>query len=751
MKNITAFSLLTAFMISFSCSNEEKALREQFADPPERFRPLIITHSRTLTDPAAIDWIEERRAGGTVLDAGVRPGGKDSEEMWVEPSYLDDPELFAGMRSSMEELKQRGLSMWIYDELGYPSASAGGRVLEGHPEYALWAVNCRTFLPENRIVKVECGTREVEYCVAVQGEPVSGQPSEILDLTHKARKGSFVWEAPEGEWKVCLFERYQPDTWKRHNARRRNVNIMDRKAVARFIELTHERYAAELGEQLQDVELFFTDEPQFGATEPWIYGAEKADPAVQWCDELPEAFQAKKGYPVSEALPYLFNELGPETGRYRYDFYDVQSDLVAENYFGQLQDWCHEHGLWSSGHLLLEESLLHHLMWTGSFTKNWMRMDLPGVDLLLSDPSKVDPEMAKLSLPGDQPRYKTMGGWHDESVVVHEDFSCKMAASVAHLTGKPGVFTESFALSQNATLPRVKGVTAWQFATGITHMSTYGIQNELSAEDYALFADFAGRLGLLCRRGTPVADVAVLVPEASVWASFNPPDGGLFPHYIACNPDAVHIDHVFRETCHRLSANQRDYEILSEQLLEDAGVKNGRLVLGGMEFAFLLLPECRMLQPSTMKKLEDFVASGGHVAFVGSLPSSDSRGGLDERMTEHARELLEVPGTSTFHAADLSEMASMLSWMDTQVRPALDWQGAEEVRLRHRREKDREIILLANPSLKDTEGRLIAEYEGAVSFWDAATGEILELGKHKPGEAMEVSIPAESAGFIVIE
>ena len=63
---------------------------------------------------------------------------------------------------------------------------------------------------------------------------------------------------------------------------------------------------------------------------------------------------------------------------------------------------------------------------------------MPGVDLLLSDPSKVDPELAKKSLPGDDPRYKTMGGWHDESVVENEDLSCKMAASIARLTGKKG-------------------------------------------------------------------------------------------------------------------------------------------------------------------------------------------------------------------------------------------------------------------------------------------------------------------------
>lgn len=726
-------------------------LREAFLDPPSKFRPLIITHGKALLDDSVLDWLDERRAGGTVLDVGVRPNREEGEEFLTVPTYMDDPELFERLRNTMNELKKRGRQIWIYDELGYPSGSAAGRVLEGHPEYQAWAVSCRTYVPEHGSVTVELQQEQIQACLALPVKQKSLSTEGVIDLTDQARKGSFKWNAPEGDWRVCLFVRYQPDTWKRHNVPRRNVNIMDREAIARFIELTHERYARELGTQLQDVELFFTDEPQFGATEPWIYGKESALPAVQWCDELPPAFEARKGYSVEKVLPALFHDVGPETGRYRYDFYDVQSDLVAENYFGQIQDWCHENGVWSSGHLLLEESLLHHLMWTGSFMKNWSRMDLPGVDLLLSDPSKVDPELAKKSLPGDDPRYKTMGGWHDESVVVNEDFSCKMAASIAHLTGKQGVFTESFALAQNATLPRVKGVTAWQFATGITHMTTYGIQNELSAEDFAAFADFAGRLALLCRRGEPLADVAVLVPEASIWACYNPPDGGLFPHYIRCNPDAVHIDHVFRETCHQLSAHQRDFEILSESLLREATIVNGRIQLAGHGFSFLLLPETRMLHEGTLDKVEDFIQAGGYVAFVGSLPGQNPQKGQDVEMTRRAEALLASEADQVYHARRVQEMDELIAWMAAQVNPIVQWDGSRDMRLLHRREDKRDIFLLANPSPNDIEGEFSPDCNGKASLWDPGTGSVEILGKHHAGEAIQILVPAESASFVVVE
>ena len=105
-------------------------------------------------------------------------------------------------------------------------------------------------------------------------ETGNSRSADQIDLTEKCvAGGTFSWQAPAGEWMVCLFERFQPDTWRRHNIPRRNVNILDRRAVARFIELTHERYATELGQQMAEIEAFFTDEPQFGSAEHW--GAER--------------------------------------------------------------------------------------------------------------------------------------------------------------------------------------------------------------------------------------------------------------------------------------------------------------------------------------------------------------------------------------------------------------------------------------------------------------------------------------------
>jgi hypothetical protein len=726
---------ILTFLFAHPLVAAETELADQFREPPPRFRPLVILHSMPLDRADAIKQLSARRAGGAVIDVGVTPGSRSvGQEQWNNLTYLNDSGRFKRLRGVVDSMRQSGLQVWLYDELGYPSGSAGGRVLDGHPEFQVQVVGCRT-LKADRETAVELGSQHgrLVACYALPRDQDRLNLQTAIELTAQARQGNFSWSAPdEREWSVCIFERFPPDTWRRHNIPRRNVNILDRRAVSRFIELTHQRYATQLGDQLADVDAFFTDEPQLGSAEHWTGGNVQCLPMIQWCDELPGAFYRQKGYGLVESLPALFHDVGSRTSKLRYDFYDVQSDLVAENYFGQIGDWCDAHGVASTGHMLLEESLLFHVMFSGSMMKNWARMDLPGVDLLGASP------------------YKTMAGWERGRFGVPEDFSCKMASSVAHLTGKQGVFTESYALVKDIPLRRALGIAAWQFSGGVTHMTTYSVQHELSADDYARLSDFVGRLAVLTRRGRHVADVAVLVPESSVWASYTPPHLGRFEGYFDCNPEPLAIDRVFRSTCHCLSSRQRDFDCLSESLLQQATANDGSLEVGGERFRVLLLPEVRMLDHASFGKIREFLQGGGQVAFIGSLPYQSPQRGDDPKLTVQASRLLTEFAGRAWHLKDLNRWSELAKWMDERVPPTVAWKGERSVRLLHRQESEREILLLANPGRTDAAGTLTAPAAGNASLWNPETGHIQQLHEVDVSQEISVQVPAESARFIVV-
>ncbi len=693
---------------------------ELFLNPPPAYRPLIIQHSGAIRKTDAMPWLRARRGGGYVLDAGGNktPAGDDvvNGETFINPTYLQVPENFRKLEQLIRKLKADGRLAWIYDEYAYPSGSAGGLVLESHPEHAARVLTCRFFKPGEEIIPKEGAS--VFSCVALQQKSKGLDLSRAEDLTDEAREGRFVFDE-SGTWRICLFEIGFSDTWKGHNMSRRLLNVLDRDAVRCFVETTHDQYARQLGPVLKQVDAFFTDEPQFGSAEFWgRSGRIETDPAVQWTDELVPAFEKKTGYPLLTALPALFMDVGESTAKYRYDFYDVQSDLMAENYFGQIQDWCHAHETRSSGHMLLEESLLFHVMFSGSAFKNWARQDLPGMDLLGAMP------------------YRSMAfHWEPKALTFKEDLSCKMVSSVAHLMDKPGVFSESFATAEEATLRDVYGSTAWQFSEGITHQFTYTIQNHFSAKEYAAYSDFAGRLALFARRGVPVSEIAVLAPEASVWAVYNPPGGRGFERYFKDNPQAAKIDHGFRKTCQALLASQKQFECLSEELLVQAEVRAGRLLVGPMSFSTLILPEMHFVAPGVLEKLEEFAASGGTIRFVGTLPGQDAELGASPKVEKQVKELIKKRSKTVSFASRFSA-----DFAEDEV----SWSGDDAVRMLVKQDGAETIVLLANPSEKPVRGTLSLPGIGKTDLWNPETGECVEA----VGNPVAVEMGGQTARII---
>lgn len=236
-----------------------------------------------------------------------------------------------------------------------------------------------------------------------------------------------------------------------------------------------------------------------------------------------------------------------------------------------------------------------------------------------------------------------------------------------------------------------------------------------------------------------------------MWAAYNPPDGGLFPRYFQRNPDVMRIDYVFRQTCHQLLAHQRDFEILSEDLLRQAKISKGRLELAGQSFAFLILPEVRMLSDASLDHVAEFLKAGGHVIFVGSLPSQNPMYGEDAGIRKKVKALLASAEDRTRHMPELEDFDELISWMAEKVHPVIRWDGSSAVRVMYLHEAEREVILIANPSAEDAEGSLITEFAGKVSLWNPDTGVVENMGRRERAEAIALLVPADSARFIVFE
>ena len=364
---------------------------KEFRDPPLRCRMKPMNHR----------WPEEHRQEFMEMLKEYGFGGVVTN-VRQEKGFTGNPENLEEFREIADGLKESGLPYWIYDENGYPSGMGGGEVLKGHPEleaaglymvrrvaYEPTHISWRTGEPEERIVwaaKYPLDNRLIHTSIVKMQEmtPVAFAEDRVeCELTGPEVLYLFcrrpVWEGSPCTHNVCSYSRY--------------INVLDPRAVRRFIDLCYEPIARSAPEAYRGAEAVFTDEPGLmtfytAANEVWPYAL------LPWSDGVPEAYEEEYGDSLLPWLPWLF-EGTEEAWPVRIRFYELIGKMIANAYTGQLRDWCQAHGTEFSGHYFAEEMMADHVRCYGSFLRVQLAASRPGVDILACYPEKYYYNTAK--------------------------------------------------------------------------------------------------------------------------------------------------------------------------------------------------------------------------------------------------------------------------------------------------------------------------------------------------------------------
>jgi hypothetical protein len=594
-----------------------------FLNPSNAHRPLQIVHGldRSLTDPENLTGEEgidrhlqklaDMGTGGIVTNVGFR-------------DYLVSPRQWEILNYGLRKAAEQNFVLWWYDEKGYPSGTAGGIVTRAHPEYSAQGLACyRQEVEGPRAVRVDLpvSCRRFVWAGAMPDPDVATRAT-VVDLSDKIDEwGTLRWDAPAGKWTVLyLAERIMYEgTHASGNVCefKHYVNLLKPEAVREFIRVTHEQYYREIPSDLWDkMVAVFTDEPSFMVTYtgklperfdgkiPVIDAPIFNDrpPAVPWVDDLLERFQAMKGYDLRPYLFSLFFSQEPEAQYVRQDYYDVITRLYTDAFYVQVLRWCQEHGIASSGHVMAEETLIAHVTYHGSLFSVIREMDLPGIDMLNSDPQDM--------------------------LARHSFMAAKQVASVAHLTGAKQVHSESSDWVQGnegryATLPERLGQGNLQYVLGINQITSYFSWHELDDDAWKQYNDYMGRLASLLTGGQHVCDVAVLYPIRSIWTHYlpalEPPQGrshGSKPR----SEWVAKLNEEYPDVVRGLLRSQVDLDIVDEQALIEGEIRDGALYVADEAYRAIVLPPMYALSLDAARALARFCEAGGTLLSVGPLP-----------------------------------------------------------------------------------------------------------------------------------
>ena len=553
----------------------------KWKQPPAEDRPLQIVHG---IDPkgAARDGMaqmvptsdpQQIAQAGMQFYKGLGLGGIVCNVDFKD--YMRSEESFKVLVNGVEACKSAGLVVWLYDEEGYPSGAAGGLVLKDNPAFE---------------------ASELVFDAA-GADPFTVRPA--YEHTHASNN---------------------------YHAARRYANLLDDRATRSFIAHTHDVYWKRLEPHFgTTIQAMFTDEPSLIAVnlgqipedvrkkvrvvDP-LDPAVKPLPAIPWSYDIVEQYRKRWGEDLTAQRRSLFAGDTPDDRKVRRQFWSLVADLVAERYFGAIQDWCGKHRVASSGHILWEEALLHHPALDGNHLKALSRMDIPGLDMLSSNPEAVIHD-----------------GW----------LTAALPSSAALLTGRRRVMTEISDFSEKmggrgpATLADMQAAAAWQAAWGVTDFTLYYGIRDRSAEDYRAYCEFVGRLNAILKPARFAPDVLLYYPVCDVWPEYKPVAEPL--RLESQSPRARTVVNSFRRLGQTLQRRQIPFALADHEFLAGAavippltkgGMKGGcgALSVKDRRFRALVLPQDVELPAATARVVDEFRAKGGCVVADGPAPLS---------------------------------------------------------------------------------------------------------------------------------
>ena len=376
----------------------------------------------------------------------------------LKTPYMGE-EWFEMIEACLDKADELDMQAWAYDENGWPSGSADGKVTD---------------------LGFEHHQKSLQYFVW-EGEKFSKE--HVLAYFDKTEQG-FVRTDELKDGTYVFYYHVNPYY----------VDVFNKETIAYFLECTHGEYYKRFGERFgTSLKGFFTDEPQF-CLSPWSM-------------VFPEVFEATYGYNLIDSLPYLFFEdEGYEA--VRSDFHMMVAKIFRESFIKQMYDWCEEHHCKLTGHMMGENTLIKQMNSSNGVMACYEYFHEPGIDHLRRCvlnpilPKQLGSVAAQL---GKKTLTETFGlcGW---DVSLNE---LKWIAEWQYLNGATSLcpHLESYSL---------RGVRKRDYP------ASYFTQLPWFLHVYSEFAEYFTELGALLDSGKDVAPLLVLHPITSAYILQNP-------------------------------------------------------------------------------------------------------------------------------------------------------------------------------------------------------------------------------------
>jgi len=547
-------------------------------------------------------------------------------------------------------------------------------------------------------------------------------PQKVVNLTSQMdAQGRLEWDVPPGRW-VILRLGHTPTGRQNHPAPDGGLGLECDKYSAAAMDHHFHGFFGPLIETLRPL------------AEKGLVGAliDSYEVGFQnWTPAFPEEFQKRRGYPLWRYLPAMTGRIvgSPEiTERFLWDVRRTQADLMADNYYGRFTELCHKYG-WKA--------------YTEPYSGG------PFEEMQIG--SRVDIPMGEF--------------WHGRG----NHRSVKLAASIAHISGKSVVGAESFTgappFSKWQEYPyAMKAQGDWMYTQGLNRyifhryahqphptavpgmtMGPWGFHFDRTNtwfEPGRAWLTYVARCQFLLQQGQFVGDLLYFTGESA--PGDTPSQNELRP------------------------APPRGYDwdtIHAEALLQRLQIRDGEISLPeGQRYRLLVLtPESQWMTLPVLRKIRDLVRQG--MWLLGPKPArTPSLSGYPDSETEFQKLVAEVWGDldgssrternfgrgRVFWGLSPGEVLSK-----NGVPPDFEYAAANadaDINAIHRRVGDVDIYFVANRRRRPEQVTCTFRVAGKKpQLWDAVTGVIKDAPLYEvAGGRTTIPLQLGPAGSIFV-
>ena len=596
----------------------------------------------------------------------------------------------------VDAAKAQGRTVWSADDAGYPSGSAGGKVVQNSSEYEVRGVAMLTATGSGQEAVSIATPSDCEKMISAVLYPVTeGIPDFSKGKVQPVQNTGVRTIGLEGDWKLCAFvlkirdtNTQSADRAARFGITGRYPDLLNPNAVASWISLMHEPIVAQITDPASQLEGFYFNEPSLQQLN-W-HTTEYA--CLSWNADLFEQFQAMHGYSLEPAMGALFEGDDLYAKRVRMHFHQTVGEMLRVSFTRQLAEWCAKRGLVASGHPLLEEYLRMQVANFGDMLKVVSELQVPAMDLPMPEPGQMGRHnfhFAKL--------FSSAATWNEDDN--------RVMALLDPIIG--GYSKNRETPSEEALYIAVNGA----LRCGVNLFATYINTSKYGSKAVPIFKqlnEYTGRISSMLTGARIATPVALYYPiemfqmeykpiKETHWGKWRTPRQAAWDNLQTTMLDA-----------------EVDYNIVHPEWVRDAAIEGGELKIGSGSYRYLVMPKMEVISSKVLARIKQFEAVGGTVSWVDGKPMAGAY------PSEDAQVVSTVSEVTTVSAAQVPGLIPN----PYDAKFTLNGTSQDSLLTTRFERQGRSIYFLVNPTGSSVTAHLDDVNGGSVKVYNPVTGKI---------------------------